>query len=253
MKRFLLLTAMMLVTAGSAWAVSPGVNLNWTTDCYSDNAVTLKTFACNTNTGTAPMTASFALTADQPSHVGTSGIVDLQADAATLPDWWTVNYTGSCRGNVLTASADFTSVSTAVNCVDAYVGNATGGITAYKTQVNTGGVPEVFVPNRARIKYAFAVPADAPVPLTAGTEYFSARLQFSYLKSTGTGSCAGCATGVTIVLNEIQSAENTVGSVPEILTAAIANNCINWQNANVSCGAVPVRNRSWGEIKSLYR
>ena len=30
-------------------------------------------------------------------------------------------------------------------------------------------------------------------------------------------------------------------------------NVITWQGAGANCAAVPVRNRTWGQIKSLYR
>jgi hypothetical protein len=246
MKKSLLLTGAMMLFAAAAFA--SGVNLTWSsTGCFTEDPHANRAFACNSNTGSNVLTCSFAPANDEPTFVGIESIVDLQADAATVPAWWEF-FSGGCRSTALSASADFTAASQ-VSCVDVFAGLAGGGITAYKTMANFVGVPEVFTPYGGRIKAAFAVANEAPI--TAGTEYYADKMSISNTKSTGTGSCAGCATGVTIVLNQIRSGE-TSGDF-EILNNAIASQCVTWQTSSISCAAVPVHNKSWGQIKSLYR
>ena len=248
MKRFLLLAGAMMVVASVAHAAA-GVNLTWSaSSCYPEAPTPNKTFACNSNSGGNTMTASFSPSADQPNFVGVEGLIDLQTDGTSLPAWWEF-FTGGCRPTALSTSADFT-LSPATTCVDPWAGQAGGGLTAYKTMANFTGVPEVFTAYGARIKVAYAVAVESPI--LAGTEYYAFKVTISNTKSTGTGSCAGCTTGATLVLNQIRSAESTAGSF-QILTDPITNQCITWQTSGRTCLSVPAHNRSWGQIKSLYR
>jgi len=249
MKRFLLLAGAMMVVASVAHAAA-GVNLNWSTSgCYSEDPTTNKTFACTSNSGSNTMTASFSPSADQPNFVGVEGLIDLQTDGVSLPAWWEF-FTGGCRPTSLSTSADF-ATATQTTCVDPWQGQAGGGLTAYKTMANFTGVPEVFTAYGARIKVAYAVAIESP--LTAGTEYYAYKVTITNTKTVGTGSCAGCSTGATLVLNQIRSAESQPPNTFEILTDAIANNCVTWQTSGRTCAVVPAHNRSWGQIKSLYR
>lgn len=248
MKRFLLLAGAMMVVASVAHAAA-GVNLTWSgTGCYSEDPNTNKAFACTSNTGANTMTASFEPATDQPNFVGVEGLIDMQADGASVPAWWEF-FSGGCRPTALSTSADFTTA-TATTCVDPWSGQAGGGLTAYKTMANFTGVPEVFTAYGARIKVAYAVAVESP--LTGGTEYYAYKVTISNTKTAGATGCAGCLTGATLVLNQIRSAESTAG-VFQILTDPIANQCVTWQTSGRTCAAVPTHNRSWGQIKSLYR
>jgi hypothetical protein len=254
MKRLLLVTGALAVM-GVATAQAAGINVSWGTGCFKENAGgtpdprIFKTFACATNTGSAVFVTSFALAGDQPSFVGTAAVVDLEADNSQtgLPDWWQFFNSGTCRQTSLSTSEDFTTAPGTV-CVDPWSNLASGGVGAYQTISTSPPVPRND-PSTARLKIFYAL-ADIS-PLVAGTEYYNARVTILYTKSTGTGSCAGCTVPVTIVLNSIQSSENTGFS--EFLSDQIDNKCLNWQSSTVACAAVPTRNISWGQVKSLYR
>jgi len=244
MKRFLLLAATLALGATAANAA--GINFAWD-QCLPEGGTTNRTFACNVTTGTNTMVGSFSPSADQPNFVGIEAVVDLQTEGSALPDWWQFFNSGACRQTSLSTSFDFTS-SPATQCVDPWQGLGAGGVAAYQT--NATSPPNPYPdPARARVKLAAAL-AD-PSPLSANTEYYGFQLRMNNLKSTGTGSCAGCTTPATLVLNEIKSAENT-GSFERIFTP-ITNICITWNSSTVPCATLPAQNKSWGKIKSMYR
>jgi len=248
MKKFLLLGgAWLVLSAPAAMADTGGINFAWGAGCWGENPVNSKTFACNTNTGNAQATGSFAPSANMDLFVGIEGVVDLQADAVSLPSWWQFFNSGSCRSTSLSMSSDFSSAP-GTSCADPYAGLAAGGLAAYQT---SGTVPPNPHPgdNVARIKLAAAL-AD-PSPLVAKTEYYGFRLTINYAKTVGTGACAGCNTGVTLVLNEIKAANNDGTS--ERISTPLQNICLTWNASTVSCNVVGTqRNRTWGSIKALY-
>ncbi|HTO90358.1 MAG TPA: hypothetical protein VMJ70_04440 [Candidatus Sulfotelmatobacter sp.] len=44
------------------------------------------------------------------------------------------------------------------------------------------------------------------------------------------------------------------GEITDQLTTPLANSCLRWQAASTTpCSATPVRNTTWGAIKSFYR
>ncbi len=251
-KTLLLCGVLMLIGASVALAAAPGVNLGWSTDlgCWPESGTADKTFACNSNTGNSTMVASFAIGVDMPDYYGVQCILDGQSESATLPDWWQLSNTGSCRPTALSTSADFTTAPQST-CVDAFLGLAQGGIGAYQTEQYPPPQPlNVPAPNRLRLKVAYGI-VD-PVAITAGTEYYAFRATVTNAKTVGSPSCAGCATAVTMVLNEIRVVP-TLQANAILLYNASANQCITWQATTVPCASVPTRNRTWGEVKALYR
>lgn len=246
MKRILLSVCALLALGAPSVRAAAGVNLAWGAGCWTDNPVSAKTFACNTNTGSAPMTASFVTTTDQPDFVGVESVVDLQVDAAALPDWWQFFNAAVCRQTALSTSADFTTAPG--GCTDPWAGLAAGGIAGYQTNTTSPPNPNP-LPSRARLKVGYAIAA--PSPLTAGVQYYGYRATVSYMKSIGTGFCPGCATPATIVLNEIKAAEFT--GPFERITDPLTNRCLIWNTSTVPCADVPTRDITWGQIKSLYR
>jgi len=251
-KALLFCGVLMLLGASAAFAVAAGVNIGWTANggCWPESGTALKTFACTSNTGSSVFVASFAVTDDMPDFTAMGAVLDGQSESASLPDWWQLSNTGSCRAAALSVSADFTSAPQTA-CTDVFLAQASGGIGAYQTELFPPPAPlNVPAANRLRLKVGFVL--TTTVPITGGTEYYAFRATVNNTKSVGSPSCAGCLTHVTLVLNEIQAtppiAANTVK-----LFSAIDNQCIQWQGANVLCSLVPSRNRTWGEVKSLYR
>jgi hypothetical protein len=222
-------------------ALAGGVDLTWGTGCYPENPQTLRTFACNTNTGSASMVASFLLSTDAPQFVGIQATVRLEAQATAIPDWWQFFNAGTCRTTALSTSADFTAAPQQA-CSDPWAGQAGGGVTSYITGTSLNP------PATGWLRLAYAVPG--AVPLFHGVEYYAFRATVTFAKTVGTGACAGCTVPVLLVLDDLRSSQSN--QVTEDCTTPIANACIDWQ-AGSGCQIVPVRNLTWGRVQSLYR
>jgi hypothetical protein len=243
MKKALLLCAVLLVTSAvSAWAQT-GINFAWD-NCVSEGGVQTKTSACASNFGTQFAVGSYILSADQNLKVGDEIIIDLQLDTPSLVDWWQFFNAGSCRATGLSASFAFGTFPN-TNCFDPWSGQALGGIAAYATSTTTPPNPYPD-PNRARIIAGAAVAL--PIALPAATQFYSFQLIISNANTT---TCSGCATGATIVLNEISSVQQD--GTRQRLTEALTDRCIKFNDGQVLCSALPAKNTSWGQVKSLYR
>lgn len=250
MRLGLLIPLALSAFATSSALAATGVNLAWD-GCLPEGGVSSKTFACNTNTGTATMWGSFALAADQSQFVGIDAVVDVQTQSDSLPDWWQLYNTGACRSSALSASFDFTSAPR-TSCSDPWSGQGGGGLTGYHTYWTDPQVPSGN-PDASQIKLAFAFPSTAPESLTAGVEYYAFKLLLSATKSTGTGSCAGCSTPACITFSEIKVTQ--LDGSYEDLTAPISSNVALWQTSTPcsGSGAVVTPNVTWGQIRSVLR
>jgi hypothetical protein len=244
MKKIALIAGAIVVLGASA-ASAAGINLSWT-DCGTAGTQNL-TFACNSNSG-APFTmiGSFIPPAGLPEFLGISAQIDITTDQATVPDWWAHGGT-NCRGTTgLSTNFDFTSGP--FTCTDFYVGSAAGG-SAYDVGFGT--------PNRARFRIQAAVPFDNRGPLDENLEYYAYKANVLRAKTTGAGSCAGCSAPACIVFNELQLFQPPEQANDPVITNAIDRQFVTWQNpagGPPGCPAsTPTANKSWGQVKSLYR
>jgi hypothetical protein len=220
-----------------------GINLTWGDGCWADNPQTVQTFACDTNTGSFSMTASFSPSYNQAMDNFTAR-VDVQTDAAALPDWWQICTTGGCRGGALTATAIVNPPGG--NCVYAWPAGQPDAFVSWGSALCC--CPGTIAPNRGIALANFGGTPSAV--LHPGTEYYAFRLTIDAQKTTGVGACGGCSVPATIVLNEIVLDAFTI----DRLTTPLSNTCLRWQAAGTTpCSATPVRNMTWGAIKSFYR
>jgi hypothetical protein len=237
--RTLPLTLLLACGVDVAWG--GGIDLTWGTGCYPETPQTLKTFACNSNTGSAVLTASFVPATDQPTFVGIQATLVFQIQSTVVPDWWQLWNTGACRQNALSVSEDFIAAPQAV-CVDPWANLGAGGVTSYLT--GNAAIP----PSTAWLRVAFALAS--PVPLFRGIEYYGFRTVVLYAKTAGAGSCGGCGTPALAVLNSIRACQNS-GSCEDETTPA-TNACVIWQSGS-GCQATPAHNVTWAAVKSMYR
>ena len=239
MKKSIALSLMLLAATASIASAAAGLNLSWTS-CGVTGASN-KTFACNSNTGTNLMAASYTAPSGTTAISGNEVVIDLAAAAATLPDWWKFKNAGSCRLSSLSANQGPT-----VGCNDYWAGQATPAIAGYQIGL--------FGANSARIKGIVATGVAFQGPLTAGDEYLSMNVVINNTKTVGSPSCTGCATAVCIVLNEIKVTQ-PVGLGDYRIQNPADRNYVNWQSAGgPSCpGATPTQTKTWGSVKALYR
>lgn len=240
MKKALLFSGALLALT-SSMALAGGVNLAWV-DCKSNsNSLANKSFACNTNAGSNALAGSFVLLAPMPDFVAVEIVVDLQSQSAALPAWWEFG-SGGCRDGSMSITFDFSVFANPdFACSDPFGRVAQGGLANYTV---TG--------NRARAIGVGAIASEQRQALAAGTEYYGFRMAINNLKTVGTGACAGCSTPVCIVLNSIRAVGVGAGSA-EDNTAPIASQFATWQNGTGQCAATPTQNKTWGQVKSLYR
>jgi hypothetical protein len=251
--RFAVAAVFATLFAGSASAGTAvsGLNLAWT-DCGTFGTSD-KVNTCASNGG-APQTmvASFIASAVRDSFLGCAGVLDITSSLGTMPSWWDLG-AGGCRTGKVSVSFDFTA--STFNCADFWQGQAAGGM-QYDYPIDpTTSVATAPAVNHARIRTIQAVPSTGIGPIDTVTEYYAFKITISNALTTGAGSCAGCSTPMCIVFNSLSLSE-PAPVVDEILSTPIAagSNQITFQGgAGASCSAVPTKNKTWGQIKSLYR
>jgi hypothetical protein len=251
MKKVSLLCGVLLALSATM-ASAAGTNLRWLS-CAGDGGAANRNFACNTNAGTNLLVASFALDSDMPATSGQELVIDLASQSNPLPAWWQLKNPGTCRATQPTMNTVISA--SAVNCIDWAEGGAVGGIGAYN--IGERG------PNTARIKIAIAVPGTALKDLFGATEYFSCNINVNNTKTVGTGLCDGCQVPVCIVFNSVKVTTQVAANDRTISGAANGtdSNFATWQGggAPVTPGgtgcpaATPTRNKTWSQVKSLYR
>jgi len=244
MRRLLRLFVLAALCCGfAATASAQGVNLSWL-DCGA-SGVADRTFACTSNTGNNDMYASVVAPTTLTQFVGIDVVMDLISATNPLPDWWSLNSSTGCRTSSLTMVSDFSaSTSGGAACTDFFQGGGGGGIGAYR--VGEGGIT-----NRARIVAFWAVPVEGTLDQT---ETYMFRLRVNNARTVGTGACAGCLDQVCIVLNSINLAQPAgVGDYFMTGPPAGGRDFVTWQGAGANCALVPTKNKTWGQVKSLYR
>lgn len=236
-----IVTSVVLLALSATMATAGTLNFYWT-DCVGDGGTTNKNFACTTSTATDAAIGSFILSSPLPDFVAVEIVADLQAEDTTLPAWWDFNPNpGACHGSSLSMTFDYSALANA-SCLDPFGQPGIGSLANY---IPSG--------NRARIIGVGAIDANNPQALAAGQEYYGFRLALRKDKATGAGSCAGCTIPVAIVLNQINAVGVGVGSA-EANDAVATSQCVTYQLASAAtCLATPSRNKTWGQVKALYR
>ncbi len=233
-----------------------GLNLAWD-KCLSEGGASSKTFSCGTNVGYADIVGSFIPSQPHPLFVGFEVKLDVQSQTRTLPAWWQLFNPGSCRETAFELVFDFKTMPKS-SCDDPFEATAYGGVGYYATPSNPslsyqGG------PNTARMFLGAALMYSKN--LSPGTEYYAFRLRLTYDSSTGGSACEGCSTPVCLTLAEVavydESAEPLNDQLshppePEIISQQAQNVMIGWQDAGSGCQSA-VKNKTWGQLKSLYR
>lgn len=232
--------ALMLSPAVSHAAL--GINLSWD-DCYTGGGAVDKVDACTADFGVNRM-----IVAIDPGGVidnvnGAQGIIDIQVDDTAIPDYWRLD-TGGCRQGKLAADPGIG----VFNCPEAWsqVGNAAGG-------ANFALSPEGHGANWGRITWICAVPGVVTFDAATLNDWYVIAIN---LNKSGSTTCAGCSTPACIVANEVRLTKPpmTPGGDVFIYNAAVGQH-VTWQGGGtLACPAsTPAENRTWGQVKHLYR
>ncbi len=255
-----LFTILVLLAPGGARA--GGLNFAWD-QCYPEGGTYFKCFACDTDLGYHSVVGSFAVSDSLPDFIGLGALVDGISTSAELPAWWQVFNAGSCRQAGLSVSFDFYE-RPQTSCRDPWGAVAIGGISSYRTALFPPPAP-LNVPAADAFRLKLAGQLAEPVALAPGVEYYAFELRVRNVKSTGASACAGCGTGVCLLLGEIRVSRAS-GAYGEVITTPLENMVVTWQSASYAWGCpggaicdasarcpVPARGHTWGTIKALYR
>jgi hypothetical protein len=203
-------------------------------------------FSCSTNLGSGSLYCALSVLQPLDQVIGLELVVDVQHSQSTLPDYWRLGPAPDCRHDDLSASVDFTGTN---GCVDPAF---SGALVQDYVVGSPGGLA-----SQARIKVVVFLPSPETRTFANDTTYHAARLIFSYDHSTNPVTCAGCNTPACLVLNSIwiRRTQGAFGGDVFVGTPGAGNsNWATWQGKSGSdCSMVPVRNLTWGSIKSLYR
>ncbi len=234
--------------------------------CAADGGADSKIFSCDANDA-APLVlvVSFQLDAALPGFSALDGLIEVRTPEDSsdpqLPDWWQLYNVGACRQSALTVDADFSAIPPGT-CRSAYTAGSWGAIGAYN-------FPQ---PGRARLIFGF-LPA-APETLVAHRQYEACRLVIDNSHTSGEDACNGCRRPMCIAMLEVNA--YTSGSLMESCQAEWEGEYGPTSTATWNCGyqgqvpspywpgfrwaclsgtgcATPARNRTWGQIKALYR
>ena len=242
MKKTLLLGIAWLALTASI-ASAGGISLAWN-DCLGAGGASNRTFACDTNVGSNDLYVSFDPTVELPDVNGAQVTIYLRSASSQLPAWWQFKNAGSCRLTALSAQP------IPGSCADLWGGQATANIAAYLTVVQ---VP-TYSPDFAFILGLVSVPGASAVAVHPGTEYTAMVIRISNAKTVGIGACAGCEGQVCLVLKEVLLATNNSGDlnmrnpIQEDCPGFPGTSVVSWQGS-----PTPALNRTWGQMKSLYR
>lgn len=238
-----------LAFAASAASASGRIDLRLD-DCPVGFASRVAFSDCASNAGHAlALVASAVLPAPFADFVGAEARFDVQADAPTVPDGWRLDPAG-CRAGAGTPIAD---ASITPSCPTIWDGHP-GALAqlAVLTQADEPSLPA----GRVRLIAAAALADSVPLlPGDGATEYGVLKLVIAATKSTGADSCGGCSAGACIGLGEILFS-STSPATPFLKledSTSLLNLAVVWQGGSSLCGSVPVRNRTWGAVKALYR
>lgn len=250
MKRSIALSAALLVMLGTpalARAQNPqGVaELAWGA-CSADGGASNVAFPCGAGDGTskATLVLSFSNGPHQPDLVAMDGNIRL-ATAGVLPDFFkfaTPFRPDYCNpGVTMSAERPASCPTAATPCGDGLCQAAFQLVTS-----EDGG----FSANLARLD--FGVWRTTPADVAANTHYFVCKFDFYADAATESGgSCAGCSEQAGFVLNRFALLAPPAGLDYEI---GLVYDCATWNGAGGTiCSATPVKTRTWGALKALYR
>jgi hypothetical protein len=199
---------------------------------------------CTSNAGSLILIGSFVPPPGISALVGAESIISVTFVAPTVPAWWQIQQSGGCRTGSMSASFKFPGLT---SCVNPWSSNVLGGS---DLELNPPCCPSA---NFARIHAVCVVPEADSVATAEGIEYYAFEILINRKKSIGTGSCDGCATAACLELRFLHLYQARRPD-PFGLSDVDQNRRVTYNNSSVNdCLYVPVRNRSWGAVKAMYR
>ena len=249
MKKLLTLTVGLVLCASIASA--HGVNLSYG-DCAANGAAHSVTLACTNTTAPFDMIGSVELSGPVSGFVAAAAIIDYQTAGTAVPNWWRFDGVG-CRSGYATTAYNSTSGGA---CTAVWYPAIQGGLSTLPVeqwQLGVGGANRLRYNGVCAINGAIELPALDP--LNGINEWGIIRINTTFNKTAGLGACTGCATGVCVVLNEIDLSYGAGGASKAVITSpGTGGQFVAFNTGGPTCpDATPAHNQTWGSLKSLYR
>jgi len=213
-----------------------GLRIAW--DHCGDAGASTKSFACSSNAGSDVLVISFLPSSPIPKLAHADVWVNVCFASNGLPAWWQVLGVSSCRLGSLT----ITGTSPSDGCEQAW--DPSSG----STQTILG------VTSNVRNGFEFVVRVTAADTtkardLIAGQEVALFRVVLDHAGTVGAGACTGCTIAADVRADYVWLYNTDGGNV-----GTGSSSWVTWQDPSMYCqSVVPVRNSTWGRVKSLYR
>ncbi len=232
-------------------ASSTGIDLAWNHCIGQAGAQTMRTSTCAVNTGSQTMIASFSPPAGINALEGIEVYIDYQVMGGVLPCWWNFS-SGQIRSDQLTplpVSPTDVNGNPLVLCDNHYFLDH-GAI--------GGGWMTVLGADNGRLRGIATLPAGTGLSVLADAQQYGFGFQIANGGTVPVGSCQGCSQAVCFELRAVRLYSPGLADVTLVYPSWA--NYITWQASAqaTSCPGtewqpMPVLQRTWGGIKSLYR
>ena len=239
------------LTAGEARA---GLDLTWQA-CPANGGTSNINVDCSSN-GYYDLVGTFQVPEPHDCLYDIFATLDLQVEgSAVLTPFWHFE-TGGCNSGGVVTSSGRDELQGRCSAPSPWDSNTTQGFFSG---------PSRYGPNRTRFFVVVVSRAFTVDSLSVGQTYFAFHLRFRTSNATESGgACLGCRDRVAIVWNSCQfdalipdaesCRERIFGPYSIISSPGLVSNCATWNDASsATCAATPVRNLTWGKLKTLYR
>lgn len=226
---------MMLVATPAAAQLHLSVN-----DCGSSSRSV--TNACASDVGMA-LSVVGSITLPETtvtSWSGATATIDVETAAAILPDWWALG--GPCRGG-----------SNIVAGINGWPQGTCGSLWGRSAVSGMGLGAQRGAPNQRSVRITLRVALEAARSLRGDDVTELGVFRLAITNASATGRCYGCATPACITFRSlILSTTDDLPSRWPVYSGT--DNVVTYNGGASACaGSTPVRNRTWGALKWLYR
>ena len=245
------LVATVIACMGTPTNAPAGLDLTWGS-CSRDGGTTNVNVDC-TQSHVYHLVANLQVPRRVDCAVGMTAQFDMQIEGyVETPPFWHMEQ-GGCNYGGLSVSASVGAIGGTCSAVS-LADSAIGGMSAYGAGVRGPNRPLFFV---------FLTRTSGAWLLQPGINYYVFDLRVATTASDKAGgTCPGCQAKVAIVWNtaDVFAIEGPGGQGPCYDNDLLVENpgdvgwCATWNGASdETCATTPVRNRTWGQIKAIYR
>ena len=246
----------LLVVGLAAGEARAGLDLTWQA-CPANGGTSNINVDCCSN-GYYDLVGTFQVPEPHDCLVEIVAVLDLQVEGSTvLTPFWRFE-TGGCNSGGVVASSEPDELQGGCSVPSPWDSSTTNAVFLGQSTRGT---------NIARfIVVVYGRPFFTVDSLGAGQTYYAFHFRFRTSNATESGgACLGCRDRVAIVWNwcELMALlpgdaercrESIFGTNRIISSPGLVSNCATWNDASsATCASTPVRNLTWGKLKTLYR